>query len=241
MSGPWANPNAIAVEWIAGSEITRWELTSPSQLLSIGRDAGCDCQLDADDRGISRRAASIFFSGGSWWLANLSSSRPIDVREPSGSGSVLDTDGRRAIDRGQLTFVLTGVIRRHGIRITRPEHADALDDDFDAFDPERTVALPLPSAAEREALVAMVEGFLYDFPRWNPVPRNYADSAARLGVPSSTVRKRIESFRTKLQNAGLAGVDTPDARDELAELVLGTRLITIADLSLLGRSVRERS
>ena len=144
-------PSAPTVEWVEGGSVTRWVPSAPTDSLTIGRDPSCDLCLDPDDRGLSRRAAWIHSEGGQWWLTNLSASRPIAVREPTGLPSVLPVSGSRVIDRSPLTFVLTGVVRRHALRVSgsavarsaaRPSEADgAVGGAVDG-----TVGLPLPTA-----------------------------------------------------------------------------------------------
>ncbi len=225
-------PSAPTVEWVACGSVTRWVPAGPTDALSIGRDASCDLCLDPDDRGLSRRAAWIHSETGHWWLTNLSASRPIAVREPTGLPSVLPVGGGRVIDRSPLTFVLTGLVRRHALRVTLPPgdtaRAVGAGEAEEASDP--TIGLPMPTDVERTALAALVEGYLSDFPRWDPTPRSYALAAERLGLPASTVRKRVEAYRVRLRDSGLTSDEVADGRDEVATLVLGSGLITTADL-----------
>ena len=232
---PLDGPSALTVEWIDGGSVNRWIPSDSTDALSIGRDASCDLCLDPDDRGLSRRAAWIHSQAGQWWLTNLSGSRPIAVREPTGLPSVLPVGGGRVVDRSPLTFVLTGLVRRHAIRVTLTPGpgggAVGGGGDQDAAEP--TIGLPMPSPVERLALAALVEGYLHDFPRWDPAPRSYAAAAQRLGLPASTVRKRVEAYRVRLRDTGLTSDEVADGRDEVATLVLGSGLLTTADLALL--------
>jgi hypothetical protein len=228
--------DALVVEWIVGSERHTF-VVEPGCHLTIGRDRGNDVVLDPDDRGLSRRAARIGESAGRWWFHNESETRGIEVREPSGLSAPLGTRAHRAIERDGTTFVLSGRLRRHGLRV------DAADGSWtrsvEGDDPEATMAMPRPSAVERLALVALGEGFLEEFPRWDPTTRSYADAGRRLGLPSSTVRKRVEAFRMRVHDAGFGGMEAPDARDRVVELAVATQSITRDDLSLLPERRRR--
>jgi len=90
------------------------------------------------------------------------------------------------------------------------------------------------TAKDRLALVALFAGYLEGFPRHDPRPRSYADAAARLGWPRSTLTKRIEHLRTRLIAAGVPSLYGERALEALAEHVIATRVITREDLELLA-------
>jgi predicted DNA-binding protein (UPF0251 family) len=87
--------------------------------------------------------------------------------------------------------------------------------------------------AEKLALVALFSGYLEPFPRYDPHPKSYADAAARLGIPRTTLVKRVEYLRNRLTNAGVPNLLGENALQHLAEWALATGLISRADLSLL--------
>ena len=66
-----------------------------------------------------------------------------------------------------------------------------------------------------------------------PEPRTYEEAAQRLGLPATTVRKRIEGIRHVLVEAGVPGLEGGDARRNLSEWLLSNRLITADDLVAL--------
>jgi len=100
--------------------------------------------------------------------------------------------------------------------------------------------VPVLTELRKEVLVALVAGYLQSFPRYDPRPRTYAEVAAAVDLPRSTVMKRIEAVRTGLVAAGVPGLEEPDARRPLAEWLLSMRLITSADLDWLAERVRGR-
>jgi hypothetical protein len=85
---------------------------------------------------------------------------------------------------------------------------------------DATLAVPAPTAAEKEALLALASGYLAEFPRWDPTPLSYAAAGRRLDVRPSTVRKRIEGYRTRLVEVGIAGAELQDARAAVVEAAL---------------------
>ena len=87
--------------------------------------------------------------------------------------------------------------------------------------------------ADKLALVALFSGYLEAFPRYDPHPKSYADAAARLDWPRTTLVKRVEYLRTRLTNAGVPNLLGENALPYLAEWALATGLISRADLALL--------
>ena len=217
----------------------------PSAPFTFGRDANaCTVCLDANDVGISRVAGSISHTNGMWWVSNRSENRELQVIDETGLSTTLPParrgapGGRHAVDRPQLTVLVTGEVLTHALAVmatpneipVAPEPPKVLD-----RTPTHTVSLRLTDK-QREALVALVEGYLLPFPRYDPQPRTYADAALRLGLRRSVVAKRIEKVRLTLVQAGVPRLEgEDDARRHLAEWVLSTRVITRADLDWLKR------
>ena len=79
---------------------------------------------------------------------------------------------------------------------------------------------------DRLALVALFAGYLQPFPRHDPHPRSYADAAARLGWPRTTLVKRIEYLRTRLTDAGVPNLQGENGLPALAEWALLTGSLT---------------
>jgi len=214
---------------------TRFEVEEGSPV-TFGRGEGCSVALPAEDLGISRLAGSVEEDGGVAWLTNCSETRPLFVVDPLGMRSVLAPGRRLAVDR-TLTVVVEGQLRRHALVVEAPD-APATTSPARTSSIGRTTEMGTEVAytnEDRLALVALFAGFLHDFPRHDPRPRSYADAAADLGWPRSTLVKRIEHMRERLTKAGVPGLFGDAALDNLAVHVLTTRVITKDDLALLGR------
>ena len=200
--------------------------------LTFGRGQGCTVVLDPDDVGISRVAGSVQREGHAWWVTNHSASRPLAVVVRSGLRSVLAPGRRLAVDHS-VTVVVEGQVRRHALQLLLPD------------EPLPVTAEPPPGLRtdmgsdvtytddDRRALVALFAGYLLEFPRDDPHPRSYANAAARLGWPRSTLVKRIEHLRDRLTRNGVPNLVGDNALEALAEHVLTTGVITRDDLSLL--------
>ncbi len=68
-----------------------------------------------------------------------------------------------------------------------------------------------------------------------PQPKRYAAAAARLGWKRTTLIKRVEYLRTRLDSAGVPQMHGPAALTHLAEYAISRRIITPADLGMLRR------
>lgn len=208
----------------------RTDELGPADVFTFGRDDACSLCLDPDDLGISRLAGSVEHDGGTWWLVNRSGVRPLDVVDDLGIRTVLAPGRRLAVDR-EITVIVEGSIRRHAIQV-RAE-----------VDPIPAAGAPgegrptsvgegvIVNDADRQAMAALFAGYLEAFPRYDPHPRSYADAAARLGWPRTTLVKRIEYLRNRLTNAGVPNLLGDNALEHLAVYALTTGLLTKDDLA----------
>lgn len=206
----------------------------PGESLSFGRSVACRVQLDADDVGISRLAGSVDFVDGAWFVTNRSTTRPLSLVDPVGFRSVL-APGRRAVVVERLSVVVEGQVRRHELRLEAegaPPVPAVADDELDGIATEHGGTVKY-NDEDRRALVALFAGYLRPFPRHDPRPRSYAEAAADLGWPRTTVVKRIEYLRARLTRAGVPGLFGDAAMEALAEHVLTTGVVTADDLTLL--------
>ncbi|MDQ6783371.1 MAG: hypothetical protein M3063_08015 [Actinomycetota bacterium] len=210
----------------------RRELT-PGDILTFGRAESCSFCLDATDLGISRLAGSVEHEAGTWWLFNRSAVRPLDIIDEIGIRTVLPPRRRLAV-AGALTVVIEGSALRHaiGVATAMPNAFGASMGSTSDVRPTATGDVVL-NAADRLALVALFAGYLEPFPRYDPHPRSYADAATRLGLPRTTLVKRVEYLRTRLSNAGVPNLLGDNALQHLAEWALTTRVLTREDLELL--------
>ncbi|HEY8458670.1 MAG TPA: hypothetical protein VIL34_23985 [Actinopolymorphaceae bacterium] len=205
------------------------------ETLTFGRSPDCTICLDPDDAAISRCAGALVFEGQTWWLVNRSSVRPLSVIDDLGLRSVL-APGRRIAIEHPVRVVVDGTNGKHRLAID----AEAVEvsmrtNEVLRGEPTATDERVLISPADRLAMVALFAGYLEDGPRHDPHPRTYEAAAARLGWPKTTLIKRIEYLRTRLDKAGVPNMTGPYALVNLAEYVISRGLITRADLQLLRR------
>lgn len=223
----------------------------PGVPFTFGRDGGvCTVCLGDDplDRGISRLAGSISHDNAWWWIINRSSTRSLHVVDvETGLADPLPVarenwpPARLPVSRPRLDILVVGEILTHVLALTVSGEDLPLPGDVPhVVDPIGTrEVLPALTDKRREALVAMVEGYLLPFPHYRPEPRTYQEAADRLGLERTTVKKRIEHISDHLQSAGVPGLDSGDARRNLAEWLLANRLITRADLDWMNERRRE--
>jgi len=213
-------------------------LLSTDEPLSFGRDSSNSVVLPIDDVGLSRRAGEVLHRDGQWWVVNASSSRPFEVVDDLGFSSVVAPGRRLALD-GEATVVVTGTVRRHALVIRVPtDDTGSADHGPSAADGTGEVETSVGTGvvvndADREALAALFEGYLRPFPRHDPHPRTYADAAARLDWPRTTLVKRIEYLRNRLTAAGVPSLHGDNALRSLAEYVISTAILTRDDLDRL--------
>lgn len=207
--------------------------------LTFGRAHDCTVCLDADDTGISRVAGSVDFDHGTWWIFNNSATRPLSLIDDLGFRCVLPPRRRAAVE--SLTQVIVdGTQGQHSIRVeveTPPEASEGAEpaEAKPMGTSTATGAEVLVSAADRLAMVALFAGYLEDPPRYDPYPKSYAAAAARLGWKRTTLIKRIEYLRRRLDAAGVPNMMGFSALTNLAEYAISRGLITRDDIKLLRR------
>jgi hypothetical protein len=206
--------------------------------LTFGRSPRTTLCLDPADLGISRVAGSLEADAGVWWLVNKSTVRPLEVVDDVGIRTVLPP-GRRLAVTAPITVIVEGAMRRHALTVDLPEEAQgttasaAFSGPPSEGNPTRAASEVSITSADKLALVALFAGYLEPFPRYDPHPKSYADAAARLDWPRTTLVKRVEYMRTRLTNAGVPNLLGENALQHLAEWALATGLVSRADLALL--------
>lgn len=219
----------------------RLSITAPVQTalgpgappFTFGRHSGCDLVLGDGDRSISRVAGRFRWTGADWMLDNTSSSRPLHVVSDVGLRTPVAVGTSCSLGPSTVAVQVVGGVYVHEIRlVVGTRGTDARRVGVGGLDVDSTL-MPTLTANERVAMVAMLEGYLLDHPRYTAEPRTYAEAAARIGLPVATVRKRIENVRRKFVLAGLSQLERSDARAALAEFALSTELVSRADLPLL--------
>jgi hypothetical protein len=200
---------------------------------SFGRSAQCSHCLDPDDAAISRTAGVIRSEGGTWFVVNVSSTRMLEVVDAHGIRGVL-APGRKYALEGRMRVLVQGSRPKpHQLRVEAPEHrtprvGSPVDGVPTLIGQDVTI-----TQQDRLALIALFAGYLEEGERYDPHPRSYEAAAKRLGWPRTTLVKRIEYLRTRLDKAAVPAMTGPNALSSLAEYVLTRGLINPADLRLL--------
>lgn len=213
---------------------------SPGEVLTFGRAPSCTLCLDPDDAAISRLAGRFEYDGHGWWIVNASAYRQLATVDEYGLRSVLPPGRRSALD-GTSRVLVEGTDTTHQLTVTVPVSdipepvAPRQDTPVIEGVPTSIGESVLINAADRAALVAIFAGYLEEGKRYDPYPKSYAAAAARLGLPRTTLVKRIEHLRGRLTTAGVPNLTGWNALANLAEYVLTTGVISRDDLTLLRR------
>jgi hypothetical protein len=203
----------------------------PGAALTFGRSEACDLPLGVRDSSISRVAGEVRSDASTWEVVNRSSTRPLYRIDDTGLRAAIPVGARVSLVDPITNIAIVGAIRTHVVTLelatprTGPPVAPTA--------PGEATARPVFTPNEFRAVVALLEGYLHGMPRYEPRPRTYAEAAERLGLPTATVRKRIENVREKLVASGVAELRQPDARLALAEFLLSTRIVRPSDLTVL--------
>jgi hypothetical protein len=200
--------------------------------LTFGRARDCGICLDPDDLAISRIAGAVEFEHGTWWVANTSATRPLAVADDLGFRSVLGP-GRRAAVESHVQVIVDGSRSRHTIRIRVDAPRAEPSPEQPPGTPTAVGEQVLISPSDRMAMVALFLGYLQDPPLYDPYPKSYAAAAARLGWKRTTLVKRIEYLRTRLDAAGVPNMTGYAALNNLAEYAISRNLISRDDVALL--------
>ena len=135
-------------------------------------------------------------------------------------------------------MVVEGAARRHALTVDLPEEARWTASGPSCFRPQ-TDGNPTRAAADvsitppsKLALVALFVGLPRTVSRYDPHPKSYADAAARLDWPRTTLMKRVVVLRTRFTDAECPTSWGRMPSRTLAEWALATGLISRADLVL---------
>ncbi len=216
---------------IAGEEFT----ISPEQPFVFGRsDRDEVIGLDPNDMGISAVAGSVECVWGVWWVTNRSRKRRLFIDYGAGgTPQRLECGHRHAINVCRLSILVPGVIYTHRLEVLVPSSGLAR---LQGLHPSSGTIGPEVSLTERdrEAVVALLSGYLEDFPRRRTRPATYQEAAELLGPPwtNTAVRKQIERLKDRLARSGVY-FEGPHANYDLADHLIGHGLLVPADLQRL--------
>lgn len=219
------NPRAITVSF---GEVSR--TMSPGEEATFGRSVECVFRVDPADIAISRLAGVVLAENNAWFVVNLSRTGKLDVLDDLGLRSAL-APGRRCALQGDMRILLQGN-KKHEIAVHAPPVDTPVIEDEPEGQPTSLGESVSLTPAEHVILVALFASYLRN-EQGTPHPTTYDAVAVRLGMPSSTVRKKVEYLRKRLTKAGVPNMDGRDALLNLGEYALAKRLITKDDLRLL--------
>jgi hypothetical protein len=187
--------------------------------------------LDPDDTGISRRAGQLAFRNG-WLLVNESMSRPLMVEFPRVVRRRPVAPGEDLHLSGPALVLVPGANLTHALEVTIPPEPSSLTH---APRPaaQRPTNMDLITQDDHLALIALGEGYLRRWPRHDPKPCSYEDAAARLGVSTTSLRRRIDRLREHTANRGNFVAAGPHALRELVEYYIDTGWLGVDDVQLL--------
>ena len=224
----------MVAEILVGNRSFAARETSP---FIFGRRDGADVVgLDPDDMGISSVAGSIEFDVGLWWVFNRSRKRPILLEPSPGSPPVrIDAGERMPLTKTQTVVLVPGAIYTHrmDVHIAR-EYASLLKVSTAPTSGTINFGEVELSERDRDALSALLCGYLRPFPFRNARPLSYQQAADLLGDPwtKTTVRKQIERLKERFTRSGLY-FQGPRANDELADHLLSTGVMSQLSLDRL--------
>lgn len=228
---PQAEPVVVPAVLIGSEEFA----LSPERPFVFGRaDAPGVTGLDAKDMGISAIAGSVEAAWGLWWVLNHSRKRRLLLDDGMGGAPQrLDCGHRYAINVCRLGILVPGAIYTHHVEVVLPTSDLAC---FQRVGPSSgTIGADTSlSDRDRDVVVALLSGYLDDFPRRQARPRTYQEAAELLGPPwtRTTVRKQIERLKQRLARSG-AYFEGPQANYDLADHLIGNGLLSPADLDRL--------
>ena len=189
--------------------------------------------LDANDMGISAEAGSVEWAWGMWWVVNRSRKRPLLLDGGGGSCQPLACGQRHAIGVRRLSILVPGAIYTHRLEVAVP-NADLARFQVDRPSSGTITGEVTLHERERDVVVALLSGYLQEFPRRQARPLTYQQAADLLGPPwtKTTVRKQLERLKERLAGNGVY-FEGPHANYDLADHLIGNGLLSPTDLSRL--------
>lgn len=218
-------------------EARTWRV-EPGQAFTFGRDSRCALVLPPGDRGVSRRAGSLRYHDGRWWLHNDSRSCVLSLLGERGFRADLPPGLAVPVQQWRAEVVAAGALRSYTLRLRLPA-LDQVPDPDQA--PPGTGETAVTSTRhkltltgdDRLVLAARFESYLVRRHDADPAPCTAREAADRIGWQPHAVTKRCENIRNRYLRLGVPGLKGPRALDELARLVISTGELTTTDLRRL--------
>jgi hypothetical protein len=231
-------------------DVRTWRV-EPQEQFTFGRAPACTAVIAAEDRGVSRRAGSLSWRHGSWWLANDSASSMLYLSGDRGFRADIPPGMALPLQQWHAKVRLDGALESYTIRLRLPD----LDEEPDAADPDEaeqafadepetaeavaergvtsTRMRPPLNDLDRLVLAARFEEYLTWRYSGHAAPKSARDAAERIGWQAHTVSKRCENIRNRYVRIGVPGLRGPRALEELAALLISTGELTSDDLRRL--------
>jgi hypothetical protein len=232
----------------------------PHEQFTFGRAPGCTAVIAAEDRGVSRRAGSLTWRDGGWWLANDSASSMLYLSGDRGFRADMPPGMALPLQQWHAKVRLDGALDSYTIRLRLPDldEEPAVGDAEGAEQRREGEALAAEGAAagaraaengtervtstrvrpplndlDRLVLAARFEEYLTWRHSGHASPRSARDAAERIGWEPHKVTKRCENIRNRYVRIGVPGLRGPRALEELAALLISTGELTSDDLRRL--------
>ncbi len=209
----------------------------PGETFTFGRAPACSLPLPGNDHGVSRSAGSVAYRDGTWWLRNDSTSSLLHVLGDRGFRVELPPGMSLPLQQWHTQVRLKGVLAVYTIRLRLPALDDAptADPAVPTGDPAETSTRRRLQLTDEDRLVlaARFETYLTRGHAGAPAPCSAREAAARIGWQPHTVAKRCENIRERYVRLGVPGLHGPRALEELAELLVSTGELSVADLRRL--------
>lgn len=201
---------------------------------TVGRDA--DLVID-ENPDLEPTVVELVDDGGTWWFANATPGRTVQLGDPSGRVTAELAPGARVplvISPTQVVFSAGRTTYEFTVHGELPYAASATSAELR---PAR-IELPRLTANQRLLLIVLCErslrrpGTIGDFP-------TSAEAAARLGWSLIAFNRKLDNVCDRLDRAGVAGLRggrgalATRRRARLIEYALDARLVTVEDLALL--------
>lgn len=181
--------------------------------------------LDPTDNGISRTAGELLARDGFVTLTNTSRKRPLHVEYPDVVRRVRIGPCGTYVFTGPSLLLVPGDVWTHPLHVTAASNPAPL---VASVEGEVTNNTSL-TATEREAIAAVADSYLARWPHHDEHPLPYADAARIAGLDETTLRRRVEHLRGRLNASSSMNATGPHAVRTLVEQLIDAGVLGVAD------------
>lgn len=162
----------------------------------------------------------------------MSRGRPLYVEYPSVVRHVRIGPASTHLFAGPGLLLVPGDVWTHPVRV---EAAVDPAPSAASLEGEITHGTTL-TAEEREVAAAVADSYLARWPRHDEHPLPYSDAARVCGLDESTLRRRVEHLRDRLNKLGTTNATGPHALRTLIDHLVDTGVLGVADRLLGGQA-----